>query len=96
MTLPEELAALAAIPAPTGAEDARLQWVEQRIAHLPGARGRDAAGNLLWRSSLDPPDLLVMAHIDTVFDDVAPARSPGRRRPGRDRVSGTTRPPWWR
>lgn len=69
MTTSDEIATLAAIPAPTGAEDARLCWIEQRISHLPGTRRRDSAGNLVWRFSQDAPELLVMAHVDTVFDD---------------------------
>jgi Acetylornithine deacetylase/Succinyl-diaminopimelate desuccinylase and related deacylases len=72
MTRADEIAALAAIPAPTGAEDARLRWIEQRIAHLPGTRERDAVGNLVWRFTPDSPELLVMVHVDTVFDDATP------------------------
>jgi acetylornithine deacetylase/succinyl-diaminopimelate desuccinylase-like protein len=64
----DELAAFAAIPSPTGAEDARLDWLEQRLAHAPGRRDRDAAGNLVWRFDDGPVRLLLMAHVDTVFD----------------------------
>ncbi len=67
MIRPDEIAALAAVPAPTGAEEARMRWLEQRIAGLPGIRSRDAVGNLIWQFSSDPPELLVMAHVDTVF-----------------------------
>jgi tripeptide aminopeptidase len=63
----DELAAFAAIPAPTGAEDARLAWLEQRLSGAPGHRYRDSAGNLVWRFGDGPPELLVMAHVDTVF-----------------------------
>jgi acetylornithine deacetylase/succinyl-diaminopimelate desuccinylase-like protein len=63
----DELAAFAAIPAPTGAESARLAWLEQRLSGAPGHRYRDAAGNLVWRFGDGPPELLVMAHVDTVF-----------------------------
>ncbi len=71
MTASDEIATLAAIPAPTGAEGARMRWIEQRISNLPGARSRDSAGNLVWRFTQDEPELLVMAHVDTVFDDTS-------------------------
>lgn len=67
MVVARELRELASIPAPTGAEDARLRWIERRIGHLPGTRHRDAAGNLLWRFGAETPRLLVMVHVDTVF-----------------------------
>jgi hypothetical protein len=41
----------AAIAAPTGDEEARLRWLEQRLRDAPGGRARDAAGNLVWRFS---------------------------------------------
>jgi tripeptide aminopeptidase len=68
----DELAAFAAVPAPTGAEDARLDWLEQRLAGAPGTLARDGAGNLIWRFGEGPVDLLVMAHVDTVFDADTP------------------------
>jgi tripeptide aminopeptidase len=64
----DELAAFAAVPAPTGAEDARLEWLERRLDGAPGARRRDGAGNLIWSFGEGRPELLVMAHVDTVFD----------------------------
>lgn len=63
----EELAAFAAVPAPTGAEEARVAWLEERLEHAPGSRRRDAAGNLLWSFGDGPAELLIMAHVDTVF-----------------------------
>ncbi|MFL5859403.1 MAG: M20/M25/M40 family metallo-hydrolase [Solirubrobacteraceae bacterium] len=63
----DELAGFAAIPAPTGAEEARLTWLEQRLGDAPGTRRRDAAGNLIWSFGDGRADLLVMAHVDTVF-----------------------------
>lgn len=68
----EELVALAETPAPTGSEQARVEWLERRLAEAPGTRARDAAGNLIWSFGDDPPDLLLMAHVDTVF----PAETP--------------------
>jgi tripeptide aminopeptidase len=64
----DELATFAAIPAPTGAEDERLGWLERRLGAAPGNRRRDAAGNLIWRFADSRPELLVMAHVDTVFE----------------------------
>ena len=64
---PDELAMFAAIPAPTGAETARLEWLERRLRGRPGERYRDGAGNLVWRLGPEAPELLIMAHVDTVF-----------------------------
>jgi tripeptide aminopeptidase len=68
----DELIALAETPAPTGSEQARVEWLERRLADTPGTRSRDAAGNLIWRFGEGPPVLLLMAHVDTVF----PAETP--------------------
>lgn len=68
----DELASFVRIPAPTGDEQARLAWLEQRLAGLPGTRRRDGAGNLIWGGSEATPALLVMAHVDTVFDESTP------------------------
>jgi acetylornithine deacetylase/succinyl-diaminopimelate desuccinylase-like protein len=62
----DALIAFAAIPAPTGAESARLDWLQARLAAAPGTRERDGAGNLIWRCGAAAA-LLVMAHVDTVF-----------------------------
>lgn len=64
----DELAAFAAVPAPTGAEDARLGWLERRLSGARGRRRRDAAGNLIWSFADGRPQLLAMAHVDTVFE----------------------------
>ena len=74
---PDELARFTAIPAPTGSEDARIRWLEERLVGLPGSLGRDEVGNLLWRFG-DSPKLLLMAHVDTVFagvEDIEVVRS---------------------
>jgi tripeptide aminopeptidase len=63
---PDELARFTAIPAPTGSEDARIRWLEDRLLELRGSLGRDEVGNLLWRFG-DSSKLLLMAHVDTVF-----------------------------
>lgn len=63
---PDELARFTAIPAPTGNEDARIRWLEDRLVGGAGSLGRDEVGNLLWRFG-GSPELLVMAHVDTVF-----------------------------
>lgn len=75
----DELARFTAIPAPTGSEDARIRWLEERLVELPGSRARDEVGNLLWRFG-DSPELLLMAHVDTVFhgvDEIDVVRSDG-------------------
>jgi tripeptide aminopeptidase len=64
----EELAAFAVIAAPTGAEERRLQWLERRLSESPGERRRDGVGNLIWSNG--DTELLVMAHVDTVFDEI--------------------------
>ena len=74
---PDELARFTAIPAPTGSEDPRIRWLEDRLLELPGSLGRDEVGNLLWRFD-DSPKLLLMAHVDTVFagvEDIEVVRS---------------------
>ena len=63
----DELARFAAVAAPTGDEEARAIWLERRLATAPGRRYRDAIGNLIWAFGDQRPDLLVMAHLDTVF-----------------------------
>jgi tripeptide aminopeptidase len=65
--LERDLLELAAIPAPTGAEGARLDWLERRLAGAPGDLRRDAAGNLVWRLGGGRPALALLAHVDTVF-----------------------------
>ncbi len=67
MGIVEDIEALAAIPAPTFAEQARLGWIERRLAAAPGERCRDAVGNLLWSWGGGRPDLVVAAHVDSVF-----------------------------
>ncbi len=65
--LVDDLVAFASIPAPTSFEEARLGWLEERLAGLPGAATRDAVGNLVWRIGAGTPDVLLLAHVDTVF-----------------------------
>ncbi|HSC04577.1 MAG TPA: M20/M25/M40 family metallo-hydrolase [Solirubrobacteraceae bacterium] len=65
----DELARFTSIPAPTGGEDARLRWLESRLAGGAGSLERDEVGNLLWRFG-GSPELLLMAHVDTVFHDL--------------------------
>lgn len=42
-------------------------WLEQRLADAPGRRSRDDAGNLIWQWGGGRPELLLAAHVDTVF-----------------------------
>ncbi|HJS95544.1 MAG TPA: M20/M25/M40 family metallo-hydrolase [Solirubrobacteraceae bacterium] len=76
---PDELARFTAVPAPTGSEEARIRWLEDRLVELPGSLERDEVGNLLWRFG-GSPELLLMAHVDTVFhgmDEIEVVRSDG-------------------
>jgi tripeptide aminopeptidase len=70
----EELAAFAAVPAPTGEERARIEWLERRLRGVAGRRTVDEVGNLIWRSDWGPLELLFLAHVDTVFDAATPLR----------------------
>jgi tripeptide aminopeptidase len=63
----DDLTAIARIPAPTFSEEARIRWLEQRLAASPGRCRRDDAGNLVWSWGRGRPGLLVTAHVDTVF-----------------------------
>ncbi|MCU1500478.1 MAG: peptidase family [Acidimicrobiales bacterium] len=61
------MVALAEIPAPNHAEEARLARLERRLGDAPGARSRDDAGNLVWQLGEPPFRLALLAHVDTVF-----------------------------
>ena len=63
----DDIVALAQIPAPTFSEEARIEWIAHRLAGAGGERRRDAVGNLLWTWGSGPPELLLTAHVDTVF-----------------------------
>ncbi|MSO94550.1 MAG: M20/M25/M40 family metallo-hydrolase [Thermoleophilia bacterium] len=65
--LVRDLRALASIPAPTGAEGPRLDWLEQRLRSAAGRRVRDEAGNLVWLLGEGRATLGLLAHVDTVF-----------------------------
>jgi tripeptide aminopeptidase len=63
----DDLVALAQTPAPTFEEEQRLEWLAERLHEVPGSRGRDDAGNLIWSWGSGRPRLVVAAHVDTVF-----------------------------
>ena len=63
----DDLLALARLPAPTFDEGDRMAWLERRLAAAPGERALDAAGNLIWSFGEARPQLLLLAHVDTVF-----------------------------
>ncbi len=67
MSLIEDLVAIASVPAPTFAEAARVEWLEERLKGLPGRRRRDEVGNLIWEWGEGRPRVLLAAHLDTVF-----------------------------
>jgi tripeptide aminopeptidase len=62
-----DLLELAAVPAPTFAEQARIDWLERRLEGVAGRRARDGVGNLVWSWGDGAPQLLLLAHVDTVF-----------------------------
>jgi tripeptide aminopeptidase len=72
--LVDDIVALAHIPAPTFGEEARIEWIERRLAGAPGHRRRDAVGNLLWTWGDGRPQLLLTAHVDTVFAAEVPLK----------------------
>jgi tripeptide aminopeptidase len=58
---------LAAIPAPTFAEQRRARWVADRLAEAGIATSADEAGNVIVSHPGEEPGVLVTAHLDTVF-----------------------------
>jgi tripeptide aminopeptidase len=68
----DDLLALARVPAPTFDEGDRIEWLLQRLASAPGHRHVDATGNLIWRFGEGRPQVLVLAHVDTVFPREVP------------------------
>ncbi len=72
MIAPEELAAFAAVAAPTGQERARIEWLDHRLRATAGRRAVDEVGNLIWRSDAGPIELLFLVHVDNVFDAATP------------------------
>jgi acetylornithine deacetylase/succinyl-diaminopimelate desuccinylase-like protein len=75
-SLADAVVELASIPAPTFHEQDRLEWVERRLEGRPGRRHRDEVGNLVWAwgDGAQPPAVLLMAHLDTVFPAETPLR----------------------
>lgn len=75
---------LAAIPAPTGSEEARARAVAELLEHAALEVDGDAAGNVLARvpgADREAPAVVVSAHLDTVFGReaaLAPRREGGR------------------
>jgi tripeptide aminopeptidase len=72
--LVDDLVAFASIPGPTFAEQARLQWLEERLAGARGSVRTDGAGSLIWRLGDGRPRVLLLAHVDTVFPAETPLR----------------------
>lgn len=71
----EEVLELARIPAPSGQEERRAEWVRRYLENA-GAKGVfiDEAKNVLWPISCDGADevVVLMAHTDVVFPDLSP------------------------
>ena len=80
------------IPAPTGAERQRIDWLADRLEGIPGERAVDDAGNLVCRFGGGRPQLLVMAHVDTVFGPRLGSISGGTAGIWLGRASGTMPP----
>jgi len=70
--LVDDIVEVAEIGAPTFFEEARVAWLESRLAGLPGSRRRDAVGNLIWSFGDGRPEILLTAHLDTVFAEDVP------------------------
>lgn len=68
----DDAVGLALVPAPTFREGPRLDWLEERLAGAPGRRYRDSAGSVIWMLGEGRPEVLVTAHVDTVFSDGVP------------------------
>lgn len=86
----EEQLRIVAIPAPTGAETPRAEYVAQRFREI-GLAGveRDEVGNVLgWNEAGDGPPVIVSAHLDTVFSADVPLAP--RTRGGRLYAPGIT------
>jgi len=64
----DDTLAIARIPAPTGEEGDRIEWLERRLAGCGGDRRTDGAGNLVWSLGRPPYDVMLLTHVDTVFD----------------------------
>lgn len=82
--LVDDILELAAIPAPTFAEEPRLAWLEERLRTAPGDLRRDATGNLIWSWGEGRPVVALLAHVDTVF----PAETPLSFRHENGRLTG--------
>ena len=71
----EDQVAIARIPAPTGAESARAEWMARRLA-ASGLRDVriDDAGNVIGMGGTPRGEapLVLCAHLDTVFESLAP------------------------
>lgn len=65
----EDIESLVAIPAPTFAEEPRLRWLEGRLANAPGRLARLPGGTLVWSWGEGAADLVLTAHVDTVFPE---------------------------
>jgi tripeptide aminopeptidase len=71
----DDIVSLVSIPAPTFSEQARIEWIRDRLADAPGTRVVDDVGNLIWSWGDQAPRLAVMAHVDTVFGKDVPLRT---------------------
>ena len=93
----DDLLEFAAIPAPTFAEQRRLDWLEQPLADADGSLVRDEVGNLIWSFGRRSPPVLLLRTLTRSSRSTSRWRSSGAAGGWRRRASATTPPPWrWR
>ena len=68
----DDALAVCAIPAPTGSEAARGEWVAEQLTASGLEPEVDAVGNVTARVGGPGPAVTLAAHLDTVFDDAGP------------------------
>ena len=67
----DQAIAVCAVPAPTFAESERAALVQKLLTDAGWQPTIDAAGNVVARTGTDGPALALVAHLDTVFPDLA-------------------------
>ena len=71
MAIAADAVRLAELHGSTGHESVRIDWLQRRLAEVPGNRYVDDAGNLVWTFGPPPFRLAVLVHVDDVFGDAA-------------------------
>ena len=60
---------LAELRGGTGHESVRIDWLQERLAGLPGSRYVDGVGNLVWTFGPGPYRLALLVHVDDAFSE---------------------------